>query len=105
MMSEGVTVSRQLEEKEIIMAVVTHPNVSSTLKAVGGRVMLVKQLHTIKLPLAVVSPATTIVKEGELVIGTSLRAIIHATARNSHHENQGAVAEVVHLSNVVPIQE
>ena len=114
MMNDGVMVSRQEVEKEIIMAVATRLNVSSILKTVGGRVMLAKQPLTIRPLVAVVSPITTIVRAGELMVGTILRAINHATAPSSHHHNmindlvfvnQGAVAEVELQSSVVVIRE
>ena len=114
MMNDGVTGSRQVEEKEIIMAAATRLNVSSILKAVGGRAMPAKQLLTIRPPVALVSPVTTIVRVGELMVGTILRAINHATAPSSHHRkmitvlvfaNQGAVAEVELQSSVVVIRE
>ena len=107
-MNDGVKGS----QKEIIMA--TRPNESSTLKAVEEQVMRVKQLHIIRLQVAAVCPVITIARVGELMVGTSLRATIHATARSSHHlnmitdlvfANQGVVAEVVRQSNVVVIRE
>ena len=113
MMNDGEMERRQVEENEIIMAVVTHPNVSSTLKAVAGRVMLVKQLLTIR-PLVVVFPVTITAKVEELMVSTSRRAIIHATAPSSQHHNmitvlvlgnQGAEAEAAHQSSVAVIQD
>ena len=114
MMNDVVMGSRQEEEKEIIMAAETRLNVSSILKAVGDRAMLVEQLLTIRLPVAVVSPITTIVRAGESMVGMILRAINHATAPSSHHRNmitvlvyanQGAVAEVVPRNSAVVIRE
>ena len=71
--------------------------------------MLVKQLLTIKPLVAVVSPVTTTAQAGELMVGLSLRATIHATVLNSHHHNtitdlvfanQGAEVEAEHQNDV-----
>ena len=114
MMKGGLTVSLQLKEKEITMAAAIRPNESPTPMFPGDWSMLVKQLLTIRLLVAVVYPVTTTAQAGELMVGLSQRATIHATVLNSHHrntitdlvsENQGAEVEVEHQSDVLVIQE